>query len=132
MAELHEIAGYEVLATLGHGARSTIFAVRDQRGNTFALKRVVKSSPSDQRFIDQATLEHQIAKQFNHSSLRQSYKLIRQRNFIRTTEVLVLMELVDGITLEQYQSKKMADLISICKQAAEGLVVMHQRGYVHA
>lgn len=133
MAEFHEIAGYEVLSTLGCGARSTIYAVRDpKRGEQYALKRVVKSSPSDQRFIDQAISEHEIAQQFDHPSLRKSLKIIKHRDFIRITEVLVLMELVEGKTLEQDQPHNLGDLVDVCLQAARGLGVMHAKNYVHA
>lgn len=131
MADFHEIAGYEVIATLGHGARSTIFAVRDRRGDTYALKRVVKSSPSDQRYIDQAISEHQIARRFDHPSLRRSYRLIRQRQFIRTSEVLVLMELVEGSTMEHFQAS-LGELVEIFRKTALGLAVMHEQGFVHA
>ncbi|MEX0745522.1 MAG: serine/threonine-protein kinase [Phycisphaeraceae bacterium] len=133
MAEFHEIAGYEVLATLGHGARSSIYSVRDKQGDPFALKRVVKRSPSDQRFIDQAKLEHEISSKFDHPALRRSYRLIRQRQFIRVSEVLVLMELIDGETLEQYQpAAGFAELLDVCRQVGEGLAAMHELGYVHA
>lgn len=133
MADFHEIGGYEVLSTLGFGARSTIYAVRDpKRGDIFALKRVVKSSPSDQRYLDQAIQEHEIASQFDHPSLRKSIKLIKQREFIRVSEVLVLMEMVDGKTLEHHQSRGVAETVDICRQVAEGLMVMHQKQFVHA
>lgn len=133
MADFHEIAGYEVLSTLGFGARSTIYAVRDpKRGEVFALKRVVKSSPSDQRYLDQAVQEHQIASQFDHPALRKSIKLIKQREFIRVSEVLVLMEMVDGKTLEHHQAKDTLELVDICQQIAEGLQAMHQKQFVHA
>ncbi|MEX0746326.1 MAG: serine/threonine-protein kinase [Phycisphaeraceae bacterium] len=132
MAEFHEIAGYQVLSTLGHGARSTIYAVRSKRGDKYALKRVVKQSPADQRFLDQAILEHEIAKQFDHPALRRSYKLIRQRQFIRVSEVLVLMELVQGVTLEQQSTDDLAGLLEICQQAGHGLAAMHAARYVHA
>jgi serine/threonine protein kinase len=133
MADFHEIAGYEVLSTLGFGARSTIYAVRDPKiGEVYALKRVVKSSPSDQRYLDQAIQEHEIASKFDHASLRKSLRLIKQREFIRVSEVLVLMEMVDGKTLEHYQAKDMVDLVEIIQQVADGLVVMHQKQFVHA
>lgn len=132
MAEFHEIAGYEVLATLGYGARSTIYAVRDANHQVYALKRVVKSSPSDQRFLDQAILEHEVAGRFDHPVLRKSFKLIKQRNFIRTSEVLVLMEMIDGLTLEQRHPSDIARLCEICIDVARGLAVMHDGGYVHA
>ncbi|QDU34715.1 Serine/threonine-protein kinase PrkC [Poriferisphaera corsica] len=133
MAEFHEILGFEVIATLGHGARSTIYAVRDKKSRqVYALKRVVRSGPSDQRFIDQAVSEHEVAARFDHPILRKSLKLYRQRSFLRTSEVYVLMEMVDGLTLEQYQSSGIIELVHICKHVATGLGVMHQQNIVHA
>ena len=134
MAHFHEILGYEVIATLGYGARSTIFAVQDKKGQVYALKRVVRQSESDQRFLEQAILEHDVAKRFDHPLLRRSYKLIKQRTFIKVTEVLVLMEMVDGQTLEHgiTGSDGMARIVSVSQQAATGLGVMHAAGYVHA
>ncbi len=132
MAEFSEILGYEVLATLGVGARSTIYAVKDGKSQLFALKRVVKSSPSDQRFVDQAISEHEVAQKFDHPTLRKSIKLIRQRNFIRTSEILVLMEMVDGATLEKHQPENLGALCQLCREVAQGLGVMHKGGYVHA
>lgn len=132
MIEFNSIAGYEVVSTLGYGARSVIYKVRDGNNELFALKRVVKSSPSDQRFVDQAVSEHQIASRFDHPSLRRSYKLIRDRAFVRTRGVVVIMELVEGETLEQFRPATMKDAIKIFRRAAEGLAVMHAEGFVHA
>ena len=133
MAEFHEILGFEVVATLGHGARSTIYAVRDKKSREiFALKRVVRSSSSDQRYIDQAISEHEVAVRFNHPILRRSLKVYRQRSFLRTSEVYVLMEMVDGQTLEQYEPSGLLELLNICKHVATGMGVMHQQNIIHA
>ena len=132
MAEFDVILGYQVLTTLGYGARSTIYAVQDKKGQVFSLKRVVKSSSSDQRFLDQAVLEHRVSSQMEHPVLRRSLKLFRQREFIRTSEVLVLMEMVEGLTLEQHQPGSLVDLIKICRDVAKGLAAMHVKGYAHA
>lgn len=132
MTEFNSIAGYEVIATLGYGARSVIFKVRDAEQRLFALKRVTKSSPNDQRFIDQAIQEHQIASQFDHPTLRRSYRLIKHRSFVRTRGVIVVMELVEGQTLEQYQPATLVEKIDLFRRVAEGLAVMHAAGYVHA
>jgi serine/threonine-protein kinase len=132
MAEFHQIAGYEVIGTLGQGARSTIYAVRDKKGQKLALKRVVKDGPEDQRFIDQVLTEHEVAQAINHPRLRKSLKVIKQRQVIRVSEVLVLMELVLGKTLEQAQPETMLEACKAFYEAAEGLAAMHEAGYVHA
>lgn len=131
-AEFHDILGYEVVGTLGFGARSTIYAVRDSDGQIYAMKRVVKSSPSDERYLDQAISEHEVASQFDHDLLRRSIKLFKQRQVIRVSEVYVLMEMIDGVTLEQHQPKSMAGMIKVCGQVAQGMAVMHKQGYIHA
>lgn len=126
------IFGYEVLATLGHGARSAIYAVIDKNGQVYALKHVVKQDPSDQRFLDQALDDHTVASLFDQANLRRSYRVIRHRKLMRTQEIALLMELVDGLTLEE---KKVGDLTEVCevfKQVAVGLKTMHDQGWVHA
>jgi len=132
METLDEITGYEVLGTLGYGALSTIFAVKDKDDHVYALKRVVKESSKDQRFIDQAIHEHEVASQFNHPALRRSYKLIRNRKLLRVHEVLVLMELVDGAILEQHRPESLTELCQLMQRVAEGLGAMHEAGWVHA
>lgn len=132
MAEFHQIAGYDVVGTLGQGAASTLYSVRDKDGGIFCLKRVVKKSPSEQRFIDQAVSEYEVAKQFDSPLLRRVYKLIRQRALIRTSEVLVVMELVEGRTLETVKFNGMMSFCKLFHAAAQGLQQMHEAGYVHA
>lgn len=100
----------------------------------FSLKRVVRKEAKDQRFIEQAILEHSVAIRFNHPSLRKSFNVIKSRSFLRTSEVCVVMEYVEGTTLEDYQEKvtSILDLCIIFQQVAEALQVMHQGGYIHA
>lgn len=132
MAEFHQIAGYDVVGTLGQGAASTLYSVRDRDGNVFCLKRVVKKSPSEQRFIDQAIREYEVAKNFDSPLLRKVYKVIRQRALIRTSEVLVVMEMVEGRTLETVKFNGMSNFCKLFFAAAKGLQHMHECGYVHA
>ena len=132
MARGTQISGYEVLGTLGYGAHSTIYAVKDKDNNVFALKRVVRKSPQDDRFLEQAILEHQVAQKLDHPNLRKSYKLIRHRSFIRTTEVIVLMEMVDGYTLEQHPPRDLLELVTIFTETAKALGAMHDVGLVHS
>ncbi|QDU70664.1 serine/threonine protein kinase [Mucisphaera calidilacus] len=132
MGDWHEISGYQILGTLGKGAKSTIYEVRGQDGKRYALKHVIKDSPSDQRFIDQAVSEYELARKFDSPYLRKGIKLIRVRKVIRTSEVVVIMELIEGLPLEQYQPGNMLELIEIIAHSASGLHAMHNVGYVHA
>jgi serine/threonine-protein kinase len=132
MTDPHEIYGYTIVGTLGYGARSSIYAVRDSKGGLYALKRVIKNGPSDQRFIDQAVHEHEIACQFDDPRLRKSHRLIKHRKFITISEVLVVMELADGLSLEERAPQTVRRTCEICMEAAHGLQTMHQGGYVHA
>ncbi len=124
---------YEVLnaTPLGTGAHSTIYAVQDKANHVYAIKHVVRNLPEQQRFIEQVILEHQIAQKIDHPTIRKSYKLIR-RGLLKTNEVYVLMELVDGTTLEQYHFKDMIDFCQIMQKVADGLAAFHAAGYVHA
>lgn len=132
MAEFHQIAGFDVVATLGEGAASKLYRVRDKHGKEFCLKRVVKNSSAEQRFIDQAVAEYEVAKNLDSPLVRKVHKLIRQRALLRTSEVLVLMELVEGRTLETVKFKGMVGYCKLLHAAAKGLQVMHEAGYVHA
>ena len=132
MAEVSSIAGYDVVCVLGQGARSIIYGVTDANHQRFALKQVVRKEPKDQRFLDQAIQEHEIASQFDHALLRRSHKLIRQRALIRTNEVLVLMEWVEGQALDRATLNEPLEKVEIARQIAEGLGAMHEAGYVHA
>ncbi len=98
----------------------------------YALKQTIKLKTHDQRFVEQAVNEHAIASQFNHPSLRRSYKLIRRRALMRTTQIVLVMELVEGQTLAVSRPDDIKGLIEIFKATAQGLGYMHAAGYVHA
>ncbi len=132
MAKGTQIHGFDVIETLGHGARSTIYAVRAKDGQVFALKHVIKREDADQRFLDQAQTEHDVAHQLDHPILRKSLRLIRGRRLIRTNEIVVLMEMVDGHTLEQANLSDTTQISRLCQQVALGLGAMHEAGFIHA
>ncbi len=127
-----QLFGFRVLATVGHGARSTIYAVKDKDDQVYALKHVIKNDPSDQRYLDQAITDHDVSSRFDHPNLRHSYRVLKHRRVIRTDEIALLMEFVDGPTLEE---SKISDPLRICElfqQVALSLKAMHDKGFVHA
>jgi len=126
------VPGYIVYERLGTGARSTIWLVADRRtGEQFALKRVLKRATDDNRFINQALKDFEISVQLDHPNLRHSYELRRIRKFFRLKELHILMEYVDGRTLEEVDLQNISEMISIFRMVAQGLDALHQIGYVH-
>lgn len=127
-----QLGDYEVMSVLGRGASSTIYAVIDPAdSHVYAVKHVVRNTPSDQRFIDQAMTEHEVASQVAHPRVRQSFRIIRRRKLVKTAELLVLMELVDGQPLEDVRPKSIERAVEVFHAVAEGLEAIHAAGYVH-
>lgn len=128
-----EVPGYTVLERLGVGARSSIWQVADVRtGKLYALKLVRRRVEDDNRFIEQTLNEFNISVRFEHPCLRRSYELRRVRRLFQLRELHVLMEYVQGKTLEQLGPRGIRGTIGIFLKVAEGLDALHRLGYVHA
>lgn len=124
---------YDVLERIGEGARSVIYAVRDPAtGREYALKHVVRNDTKDIRFVEQMETEFDISKQFNHPNLRKVYDLkINKSLLLKVNEAYLLMELVEGRTIDVDRPTDMVALADLFIQVARGLKYMHQLGYVH-
>jgi serine/threonine-protein kinase len=130
---LEKLLHYEVLERIGEGARSTIYAVRDPgTGRNYALKYVVRNDAKDIRFVEQMETEFAISKQFNHEHLRKVYDLkINKSLLMKVTEAYLLMELVEGRTLDVARTNDLLRMVEVFIEVAQGLKHMHQLGYVH-
>src|SRR5690606_4017510 len=65
--------GYEVLAFLGEGAASYIYAVSDPASKQiYALKHVLRKTDKDDRFIEQLEAEYEVGRHVRHPALRNS------------------------------------------------------------
>ncbi len=121
MEPFPEIPDFEVLACLGYGARSTIYAVSEKAtSQLYALKRVMRNSADDDRFLEQAEQEFAISSQFTHPVLRKSYRLIRRRRMLKVAELSLLMDMVDGVSLDVQRPQKLQVLLRIFGQVAQG------------
>ena len=133
MTTPRSISKFTVLAHLGDGARSSIYAVQDPRSKqVWALKHVLRVNEKDDRFIEQTEREYTIGSKLDHPTLRRVEKLIRNRRLLRTTAVSLVMELVDGTTLDKKIPRNYQAIVAIFHQVAQGLMHMHGRGFVHA
>ncbi|UCD75902.1 MAG: serine/threonine protein kinase [Phycisphaerales bacterium] len=133
MSHPQQIAGYTILAKIGQGAASDLYAVQDPRTKqVWALKHVTKHSDKDQRFIEQVENEYAVGSKLDHRNIRGVHRLTRHRKMFKVRAVSLLMELVDAHTLDQDLPKNDREAVAIFTQIAEGLAHMHGRGYVHA
>lgn len=101
-----------------------------------ALKHIVRRSAEDDRFLEQAENEYSVARLVNHPYLRKCYDIIRIRRWLKTVELFLILELVEGERLEDRFPETPTDAIDdateIFAQIAEGLQALHRVGYVHA
>ncbi|MEM1184622.1 MAG: serine/threonine-protein kinase [Planctomycetota bacterium] len=127
------VEGYRVLSEIGRGAASIIYLVQDEKKKTiWALKHVQKNDVKEQRFLDQAEIEYQISQQLGHPVIRAIPRLIKKGSLLKTKELFLVMELVDGQSMERHPPSTFEEAIEIFMQVAQGLHHMHERGFVHA
>jgi serine/threonine protein kinase len=128
------IGKYQVLATLGKGAHSTILKVRRSAdGAQYALKVVPIAGKDELKFLDQAEHEFQVAQKLNHPAIIKIFALERLRTWLfQVRELRLLIEYVNGKTLDTFPMLPIAKLVQIFAQVAAGLVHMHRRGVCHA
>jgi serine/threonine protein kinase len=127
------VEGYRVISEIGRGAASVIYLVQDPKTKQiWALKHVVKKNPKEQRFLDQTETEYKIASQLDHESIRKIPRMIKKGSLLKTNELYLVMELVDGVSLHEEQPDDLATIVDVFQQTADALAQMHDRGFVHA
>jgi eukaryotic-like serine/threonine-protein kinase len=123
---------YRVIKELGTGAGSTILLISDKKsGQRFALKIVKRADEEDDPFITQAQLEYEVLMKLKHPTILKAYDCRTRRHMFRVSGVDLLMEYVDGVTIDELEAPEIGQLVLIFHQVAEGLVHMHRRGVYH-
>lgn len=128
------VEGYRVIQPLGVGAASEIYLVKDPRTQeVWALKHVHREGHKDTRFLDQAIHEYEVASALRHPAVRRIEKVIKQKRLLSLQAIILIMEFVDGISMEKQPPRADLDLfLDLFIQTCEGLKHMHDKGYVHA
>jgi serine/threonine-protein kinase len=124
---------YRVLSPLGTGAGSTILLISDKEagGKKYALKVVKRQDADDDIYIAQAMHEFEVSQRLNHESIIKIHDLRVKKAWFRVTGVELLMEYVDGHTLDEIEAPGIKELILIFNQVAGALGHMHRRGVYH-
>jgi serine/threonine protein kinase len=128
------IGKFQILGTLGTGAHSTILHIRRSADSKqYALKVVPIGGPDDLKFLAQAQHEFRVAQLLDHPNLIKIYALETPRDLLfRIRKVHLLIEYVNGRTLDTIQRLPIPQLVQIFEQVARGLVHMHRREVFHA
>jgi len=129
-----KLEGYDVLAEIGRGAASIIYLVQEPKTKQiWALKQVRMNGPKDQRFLDQAEREYQVAQKVKNPLIRHIDKIIKNRvRLVSVNEIILVMEYVDGVSTEHHPPATFEQALEIFTQTARGLDHMHGCGFVHA
>lgn len=133
MSEM-QIGKFQVVGRLGTGAHSTILHVRRSAdGRNYALKVVPIHGKEDLKFLEQAQHELRVAQMLDHPNLIKVYCLELVRNWLfQVRKAHLLIEYVNGKTLDACPPLPVPKLVQVFKQVADGLVHMHRRRVFHA
>jgi serine/threonine-protein kinase len=124
---------YRVVSVLGNGAGSTILQISDKTagGKRYALKVVKRQDADDDVYIAQAKVEFDVSRRLNHESIVKIYDMRVRRSWFRVSGVELLMEYIDGKTLDEIEAPALGQLVLIFNQVASALAHMHRRGVYH-
>ncbi len=129
------IGPYQVLGVLGQGAHSKIIHIRRASDSRqYALKLVPIGSKEDEKFLEQAELEYRVGQKLDHANLIRVFLLEKVRTlgfFGGIKEARLLVEYVNGETLDRFRPLGLPRLVQVFEGVAAGMVHMHRRGVYH-
>lgn len=122
---------YEVLSKVGSGGMADVYKGKDHKLNRFvAIKILKKEYREDELFVRKFQSEAQAAAGLMHPNIVNVYDVGEESGLY-----YMVMELVEGITLKDYITKKGVlspkEVISIAIQVANGIEAAHLHNIVH-
>jgi eukaryotic-like serine/threonine-protein kinase len=128
-----ELPGYRITRQVGTGAASKIFhAIEASTGRSVAIKHVIRNGPDDDRFFEQAETEYLVSNTVEHPSLRKTHSIQRIRKLLKVSELMLVMEYVDGLHIEKARPNRLNTFIKLFARVAHGLDALHEAGFVHS
>ncbi|MDO5391712.1 MAG: Stk1 family PASTA domain-containing Ser/Thr kinase [Eubacteriales bacterium] len=122
---------YEVVSKIGTGGMANVYKAKDHKLNRFVAMKVLKQEfREDTTFIKKFKTEAQSAAGLTHPNIVNVFD-VGEDDGIH----YIVMELVEGITLKDYISKKgklsVKEATSIAIQVSMGLEAAHSHGIIH-
>ena len=122
---------YEILGQIGSGGMAYVYKARDKKlGRMVAIKVLKEEFCKNQDFVRKFRGEAQAAAGLSHNNIVGVYDVGDDESIH-----YIVMELVDGITLKDYITRKkklgIKESIGIAIQVAQGLETAHNHHIVH-
>lgn len=121
---------YEILAKIGSGGMSNVYRAEDHTLNRQVAIKVLKAEFCEGEFIEKFKSEARAAAGLTHQNIVNIFDVGNDENIY-----YIVMELIEGITLKQYISRKgklsVREATSIAIQVCMGLEVAHSHAVVH-
>ena len=122
---------YEILGKIGTGGMADVYKAKDHKLNRFVAVKVLKAEfREDTTFIRKFRSEAQAAAGLTHPNIVNVFDVGDDEGLY-----YIVMELIEGITLKDYISKKgklsVKEATSIAIQVSMGLETAHSHGIVH-
>ena len=122
---------YEILGKIGTGGMADVYKAKDHKLNRFVAVKVLKPEfREDTTFIRKFKSEAQAAAVLTHPNIVNVFDVGDDNGVY-----YIVMELIEGITLKEYISKKgklsVKEATSIAIQVSMGLEAAHSHGIVH-
>lgn len=122
---------YEILEPVGTGGMSTVYKAKCHKLNRLVAIKVLKDEFSnDSNFVSKFKMEAQAAAGLSHPNIVSVYDVIDEGRIH-----YIVMELIEGITLKSYITKKgcleIKESIGIAIQVAQGMQAAHEQHIIH-
>src|SRR5690349_22464335 len=124
------IGDYEIVSTLGAGGMGKVFKVRNVISDRIeAMKVLLPDLEQQPELADRFMREIKVQASLQHPNIAALHTALRVDN-----QLLMVMELVDGVTLEQQLNAgpiPIANAVNYISQVLSALGYAHQHGVVH-
>lgn len=122
---------YEIISRVGGGGMADVYKAKDHKLNRMVAVKVMKAEfKEDPTFITKFRKEAQAAAGLSHPNIVNVYDVGDDNGLY-----YIVMELVEGITLKDYITRKgklsVKESTSIAIQVSLGLQAAHNRGIIH-
>lgn len=122
---------YEILEQIGSGGMSVVYKAKCHKLNRQVAIKVLKEEfSSDSNFVSKFKMEAQAAAGLSHPNIVSVYDVIDEGKLH-----YIVMELIEGITLKSYITKKgrleVKETIGIAIQVAQGIAAAHEQHIIH-